>query len=240
MKASSDIYTWPIALVFGSLITVGLFFTIPALRIRQPNPEPPVITIDFMQWREPAPVPKVKTPPAPKPKVQAKPRPVVSKPKLRPKPQSRKPLPLKPVVKQPVIPEKAVAPQPPAPTKPVQQPKPQPQQIEAPTTAAKTTEQDVPPPTPIFQLTSLPRFAHKVEPQYPPAMRALGREARLQVEALIDPRGRVRKVTILKSGGELFDQAAIKALMASTFVPGNVEGKRVTVLLRMPIIFRLK
>jgi protein TonB len=237
MKASSDIYTWPMALVSGSIITLALFFTLPALRFRQTSPEPPVIEIDFMQWREPAPAPKTKTPPAPKPvPVKPKPRPRVTvppTPKTKPKPQ---PTPLAP---EPVIPEKTAPDDPPVETPPKEAPPPAPQPPLHENTA-KHSEEILPTPTPIFQLTSLPRFAHKVEPQYPPSMRALGREARVKVEALIDPRGRVRKVTILKSGGEAFDQAAKSAIMASSFIPGNVQGKSVSVLMRIPIVFRLK
>ena len=237
MQARNDIYTWPIALVFGSFITLALFFTLPALRFRHPNPEPPVIEIDFMQWREPAPVPKTKSLSPPKPVVKPKPRPVVN---VQPKPPS-KPKPAEIIPREPVIPEKPTAEDPPAVTPPAVAPQPiaQPSPVDD-AKPAQHLEQDMPAPVPIFKLTSMPRFAHKVEPQYPLSMRALGRESRVKLEVLIDHKGKVRRVTILQSGGEAFDTAARSALLASSFIPGNIEGKSVAVLMRIPIVFRLK
>ena len=241
MKARSDIYTWPMALVVGSVITLALFFTLPALHFRQINPEPPVIEIDFMQWREPTPMPKAKVPAPPKPlRVKPKPRPVIKeRPELpvRVKPPET---PVVPMVKEAVIPEKIVSEELPVTTPPIVEQVEPPQPVQVNDANAAQPEEDLPVPTPIFKLTALPRFAHKVDPEYPPAMRVLGREARVKLAVLVDPKGSVRKVTILESGGEAFDQAAISAIQASSFIPGNIEGKPVTVLMRIPIVFRLK
>ena len=95
-------------------------------------------------------------------------------------------------------------------------------------------------PVPLFKLTNLPRFAHKVEPEYPLDMRSLGKEATVKLELLIDRNGKVRKVTVLSSGGLEFDDAATKAMLQSTFVPGNIEGESVAVRMRIPIRFSLR
>jgi protein TonB len=236
MTSHDDINTWPIAFVFGSIIVFALFFALPALRFKQPILEPPVIEIDFAQWREPVPAPKVQAPPpkpAPKPKPKTKPLPIIQQPRPEPKKVEL------PVVREPVIPEQQT-PQERQPAKPppVTPAVSSPLTVTAPAKPAEQVNEDLP--VPLFQLTSMPRFVHKVEPQYPASMRALGREARVRLEVLIDRKGTVRKVTILQSGGAAFDEAAKSALLASTFIPGNIEGKPVAVLLRIPISFRLK
>lgn len=71
-------------------------------------------------------------------------------------------------------------------------------------------------------------------------MRHLGREGVVELDALIDSTGKVREVTIVLSAGPAFDQAAQAAILACTFAPGEVNGKPVTTLLRLPVKFRLQ
>jgi TonB family protein len=71
-------------------------------------------------------------------------------------------------------------------------------------------------------------------------MRHLAREGVVELDVLIDPVGKVRQVTIIQSAGIEFDQAVQTAIMASTFAPGEVNGKPVTTLLRLPVKFRLQ
>ena len=105
---------------------------------------------------------------------------------------------------------------------------------------SEVTGEPLPQPVPLFKLTSLPRFVHKVEPNYPESMRSLGKEATVKLELLIDRKGRVRQVTVLQSGGEAFDKAASEALLSSSFIPGNIEGQPVAVRMRIPIRFKLR
>ena len=236
MKSRDDIYTWPMALVLGSVITLALFFTLPKLRFKQPNLEPPVIEIDFMQWREPAAAPKTKMPaPRPTPVVKTESLPIIQRPEQKPKEVER------PVVQDPVISEQPTEPKPELETQTPKTPEvSQPPQLTQNVKTADVVDEELPVPVPIFKLTSMPRFAHKVEPSYPHSMLEQEREATVKLEVLIDHKGNVRKVTILHSGGEMFDQAAQTALLASSFIPGNIEGKPVAVLMRIPITFRLK
>lgn len=234
--SNDDLYTWPIALVTGTLVTIAAFFAIPQLKIKTITDQPPVVQIDFMQWREPAPLPKT---PTPKPVVPKKPVPV--KPKKPPpeiKPEPPKAPPPEPLKHQ-VIPEKDIPknqPKPPEQHEPMPEPDPTP----VTTPEAEVQPAPLPKPVPVFQLTSMPRFARYIEPEYPAAMRSLGQDSVVKVEVLIDSKGQPRKVTILQSGGAEFDNAVISALMQSTFIPGNVEGKPVAVLWRTQIKFRLK
>lgn len=231
---------WLVAFFFGTILTLALFLVLPSLRFQQPETEEPVIVIDFMQWREPTPLTKPATPVKPvkqKPKPPPKPHQVQEQPKVletQPKPTIRK--------------EPTIDPDSQRKTEPVkEQPKPEeslPQQpvVSEPVDTAEQTPQDepLPIPVPLFKLTNLPRFAHKVEPEYPSGMRSLGKEATVKLELLIDRIGKVRKVTVLKSGGSAFDEAATKAMLQSSFVPGNIEGQPVAVRMRIPIKFSLR
>lgn len=97
----------------------------------------------------------------------------------------------------------------------------------------------LPTPVPTFKLTETPRFLHKATPVYPPQMKTSGQTGLVKLSALIDKHGRVRKVTIIKSAGDEFDQAAIAAIKASTFIPAKIGGQPVAVLLKLPVNFRL-
>ena len=239
LMTASDQY-WSTAFLAGSVITVTLFLMLPNLRFDQPVIDEPVIVIDFMQWREPKPLVKTKKPDTPvKPTLKSK-----------PKPRPRQVVEPPPVVKEtiPKVPAKkpAIDLEPLSKSDPVAKPV-EPQVVPQSVQEAVDTEPDqqssvdkLPTPVPLFKLTSLPRFVHKVEPQYPVDMRALGKEATVKLEVLIDRKGKVRKVTILQSGGEAFDKAASNALMLSSFVPGNVEGTPVAVRMRIPIRFSLR
>ena len=234
----SDRY-WLPAFFTGTFITVALFMVLPNLNYNQPQVEEPTIVIDFMQWREPKPLPKspqAVVPVQPKLKPKPKPRPL-PEPKVTPPEKTtlkrelpvidtdrlNKPDAVSEVEKPPII----------APQEPV---------TVAPTVDAqsKTKTEQLPEPVPLFKLTSLPRFVHKVEPAYPESMRALGKEATVKLELLIDRKGKVRQVTVLKSGGEAFDKAATEALLSSSFIPGNIEGQPVAVRMRIPIRFKLR
>jgi len=106
-------------------------------------------------------------------------------------------------------------------------------------TASEPGEQALPSPMPFFKLSALPRFMHRETPVYPENMRASGITGTVELSVLIDKTGKVRKITILKSAGESFDKAAIKAIEASSFMPAKIDGKPVTSLLKMPVKFKL-
>ena len=71
-------------------------------------------------------------------------------------------------------------------------------------------------------------------------MLAQSKEGKVRLEVLIDDKGKVRKVTVIKSAGEAFDQAAVAAISSSSFTAGNIDGKPVTTLLKLPVNFKLR
>jgi len=111
--------------------------------------------------------------------------------------------------------------------------------IQATSPVSETTIESLPKPVPLFKLTELPRFLHREEPDYPEVMRSIGKTSVVVLDVLIDKKGKVRKVTVLKSGGEHFDSAAMKGMRASSFIPAKLNGKSVAVILRFPVKFRL-
>ena len=104
---------------------------------------------------------------------------------------------------------------------------------------AVSTQAPPPVPVPVFQLTRTPRYLFRASPVYPEAMRVQGRSGVVKLEVLIDKAGQVREVRILKSAGKLFDDAARRAILSSTFLPAEVDGQAVAVLWRLPVKFSL-
>lgn len=93
---------------------------------------------------------------------------------------------------------------------------------------------------PLHRLSQAPRFLQRIDPAYPEAERASGRQANLVVEVVVDTRGRVLEATIVKSGGPHFDQAALKAVEQSLFVPGYIDSQPVVVRFQIPFRFQLR
>ena len=236
MNKSLEYPYWYLAVALGSLINVAAFMLIPSLGYNKSPADVPVIVVDFMEWREPASKPVSKLVPV-KPIVKSKPEPRPIK-RITPNKTEHaiktkeakltQELSEEPPINTMVAPKETPEPEP-----TVQTPLNRKEQ------QTENTEEALPTPVPIFKLTSMPRFVHRAH-VYPPSMQRQGKEAIVKLEALIDKNGNVRQVKVIESAGLEFDQAAIDSLQASTFIPGNVEGKAVAVLLRIPVKFELR
>ena len=97
----------------------------------------------------------------------------------------------------------------------------------------------MPVPVPLFKLTETPRFLHQQQPVYPEAMRALGKTGEVVLSVLIDKTGKVRDIKVLSADDDAFTQAAIAAVLASSFIPAKIDGNPVAVKLKLPITFKL-
>ncbi len=218
-----------VALLLGGLLSGGLFFSINLLAQAEPKvvEEKPLLVLNLMQL-------PAKSLPKPK-KIIPKKNPPIKIPSVKKK---VKKTPKKKIVKKVVkkkIPLKITPP------KPVE--KPQPQVVEAVTKAVAVPDKQVeslPTPEPIFKLTELPHFLHREAPIYPETMRTAGRSGVVKLEALIDKKGRVRRVTIIKSAGAAFDRAAKTAILASSFSAAKIGEEMVAVRLRLPVRFSLR
>ena len=232
---------WLIAFIVGSIINLSLFMFLPAMgRTEIPAP-PQIIELNFLSL-PPSDQRKQITPK----KVVAKPK-IQNKSKLKPKPTKPKITPIpkvkvkpKPVLSESVVPAKLKP-------KPDLEPdlKPELKTVKEPieTEPQKNvipTEEVLPIPTSIFKLSNLVSMIHRQIPVYPAEMRAKGKEATVKLVVLIDAKGKVRKITVLKSAGEAFDQAAIDAIQLSTFKPADVKGRPVSAQHKLSVNFRLR
>jgi len=238
---------WLIAIIVGSSITILAFLVLPNLNFDEKKDPTPIIEIDFLPWQKTPPPIKTKkiekkTPVKPKPKIKPKPKPK-PKPIVKPKPKPKiiEKQKVEPTVKPDVtVPEKVKPVEKPIPV--VEEPVAQTQDIpELPLPPIATDATEIlPTPIHITKLSNVPRFIHKQKPIYPLSMKQQGKEGTVKLEILIDANGKVRKVSVRKSAGKLFDEAAIMAIKNSSFTAADVNGKKVASLLRMPVRFRLR
>lgn len=247
---SKTFFHWLSSVLIGSAITLLVFLILPKLNYRDPDNPEPVIQLDFIPWQKVQPV-KIKPKSVKKPIQRPKPRPVKktlakSKPKPKLKPE------IKPAVKPKPLPEpvpvKKTAPEPP----PVPQKKLKPAEEQTPPQPAVKTEPQnrsetaaadnaLPVPVPIFQLSNMPRFLHKVLPVYPKILKHRGiTSGRVTLSVLIDATGKIRNIQVLNSSHPEFAQAAIDAINACSFQPADIKGKPVATRLKIPFKFRLQ
>ncbi len=85
-----------------------------------------------------------------------------------------------------------------------------------------------------------PRFLHRVMPSYPPFAQKMEKEGAVLLRVAINEEGRVVDVEILKKGGFGFDEAAVKAIRESTFIPAKRDGRSFSCKALLPIRFELK
>ena len=83
----------------------------------------------------------------------------------------------------------------------------------------------------------LQQLARRVS--YPEAARRRNIEGTVVVGALVGVDGRVSRFRIEKSDNELLDEAAIDAVLATTFMPGTVNGTPAELWVSVPIKFQL-
>jgi TonB family protein len=90
-------------------------------------------------------------------------------------------------------------------------------------------------PQPIGGIESIQKKIH-----YPEIAKRAGIEGRVYVKAYIDTLGNVVETEIIRGIGAGCDEAAIKAVEATKFNPGKLNGKSVNVQVSIPILFKLQ
>lgn len=75
---------------------------------------------------------------------------------------------------------------------------------------------------------------------YPAIAKRAGVEGRVYVLAYVSKKGDVTKAKIIKGIGAGCDQAALKAVKETKFVPGKQRGKPVNVKVSIPVVFQLE
>ena len=93
---------------------------------------------------------------------------------------------------------------------------------------------------PFFKVARLPEFVIQIRPVYPSVSKNRNVESEVITEVYIDENGKVRKVSILRSGGVDFDKSVMLALNQSKFRPAFAkDGQPVSVKVRIPFKFEL-
>lgn len=92
---------------------------------------------------------------------------------------------------------------------------------------------------PSFELSSMPTYKTKVEPQYPETLKAAEVEGEVLLVATIDEHGRVVAVKVKRSDHDLFSKAAEAALKNCVFKPGMQNEMPVATIIDVPIKFVL-
>jgi periplasmic protein TonB len=89
---------------------------------------------------------------------------------------------------------------------------------------------------------TMPGFLKQKKPRYPDIARRAGIEGKVIVSVLISENGHPVKAQVIKripADQDVFDDAAVEALMASTYTPGIQNGSPVKVWLTVPMRFEL-
>jgi TonB family protein len=219
LQLLSDFNTRGISVIIGIGFTVSLFLFIPFISgITNENTQKPVLVFNSINLYKNIIVPIKRINKKPKPKIKKQKKKVLKKkPKIIKKEN-------KTVVKKKKILDKLFA------TKD--------QKIEK--IPEKPQIEEFPIPERIYNVDKKPQLLLGVQPIFPKDMKVLGKTAVVKVDALIDRYGKVRRAIIYKSAGKSFNDAAIKAVMASLFTPANIGGKPCAVVYRMSIKFNLK
>lgn len=76
--------------------------------------------------------------------------------------------------------------------------------------------------------------------QYPAFAQQMCCESYLTLRFQVNTDGTVSSISVAKSGGEIFDQAAINAVKNTTWIPASYEDENISVLFELPFQFCIK
>jgi protein TonB len=103
---------------------------------------------------------------------------------------------------------------------------------------------DAPPPPPpssgdFYVFDKAPKPKRMVKPEYPKMARTAEIEGIVVLKVTIDEFGRVIRAVVVKTDSEVFDQAAIDAMMQWSFSPAEQSGNPVKATVTIPLRFSL-
>ena len=90
-----------------------------------------------------------------------------------------------------------------------------------------------------FGSGSGPRFASRVQPNYPLHAKRLGKEGVVVLRLTIDEGGRLNTAEIVEKAGAGLDEAALEAVKSSTYLPATLHGRTVPSRAILRIRFQL-
>jgi protein TonB len=75
--------------------------------------------------------------------------------------------------------------------------------------------------------------------EYPEEARRQGIQGRVILDFVVDVDGRTQDIRVLKSLHPLCDSSAVAALERTRFIPGQRDGEKIPVRMRLPVRFQL-
>jgi protein TonB len=148
-------------------------------------------------------------------------------PEVKPVQPTTTPSATTPAITQPTN-TKSQAGQPPSAT-PTQQPAQQP-----------NTTESAPAPMPFVVIENPPEIIRREPAKYPEIAIKMGIQGRVTVEVTVDVQGKPIQTKVVKSSSDVFNDAAVEAVMKYTFKPAMQSTGPVTAKVYIPIDFRLK
>ncbi|MCG6536756.1 MAG: energy transducer TonB, partial [Syntrophales bacterium LBB04] len=85
-----------------------------------------------------------------------------------------------------------------------------------------------------------PQFLRREIPEYPFAARRLHKEGKVVLMLIIDEKGKLLKVDVIKTSDKEFAESAVEAIKKSTFLPARKKGVPVVAKAILPIRFSLQ
>jgi protein TonB len=103
-----------------------------------------------------------------------------------------------------------------------------------------STAENTPAPMPFVAIENPPEIIHHEPAKYPDIAIKMGIQGRVTVEVTIDAQGKPIQTKVVKSSSDVFNDAAVEAVMKYTFKPAMQSNGPVTAKIYIPIDFRLK
>ncbi len=105
----------------------------------------------------------------------------------------------------------------------------------------KGRHKEAPAPAPPPLVRARPRYRKNPSPRYPRTARRRGHEGTVLLEVLVNRKGNVKKLRIMRSSGHTaLDKAALSAVQKWVFVPGKRGEEYIDMWVKIPVSFRLK
>ena len=146
-----------------------------------------------------------------------------------------------PIEKKPIQPPAATQPVR-TQTQPIQQPSSQPGVTTPPPEPAQQKAKEAettPAPMPFVAIESQPEIIKREPAQYPEIAIKMGIQGRVTVEVTVDAQGKPIQAKVVKSSSDVFNDAAVEAVMKYVFKPAMMTTGPITAKVYIPIDFRL-
>jgi len=113
-------------------------------------------------------------------------------------------------------------------------------QTQQPAQQQPSTATSAPAPMPFVAIENPPEVLRREPAKYPEVAIKMGIQGRVTIEVTVDAQGKAIQTKVVKSSSDIFNDAAVEAVMKYTFKPAMQSNNPVTAKIYIPIDFRLK